>query len=199
MPAALSSGAPASLASRAILRLSIALHEPRSLSQKRSLLARSRWYAHARLGLRRFAGISPTPDRYRVRGSPSPLLGLRSCACKLKKGSGESDRSLSQITWCVGLTSQDCKDIARFESGPMPRPTGCDPSDSTNLVWSPNVSATLTNARDRALPASRVRTFAVGPTGTSITRWVEPAAIFFEEQKQSIALRCRDRVPARHE
>ena len=65
-------------------------------------------------------------------------------------------------------------------AGPMPRPTGCKPSVSTTLVCNPNVSATLIKSRDRTSALSALRTFAVGPTGRSMTRWVEPAAIFFD-------------------
>ena len=62
----------------------------------------------------------------------------------------------------------------------MPRPIGCNPSLGTILVCRPN-SATLASARDElSAPIRAVRTFAVGPTGRSMTRWVEPAASFFD-------------------
>ena len=94
------------------------LNKSSPFGQKRSLLARCRRHAHSPLGF-----ADPLEFRPRLTGIECVdgcrlSSALRGRACKLKQGAGKSDRPLSQVTWRIRLTSQDSKDIARFESGP---------------------------------------------------------------------------------
>ena len=65
-------------------------------------------------------------------------------------------------------------------AGPTPRPTGCAPSVSTGRTRSPTASPTSRSSRSSLAAASSPRTLARGPTGTSTSTWVEPAATFLE-------------------
>ena len=62
----------------------------------------------------------------------------------------------------------------------MPRPTGWVPSVMTQRTWMSHASPTAANSDARRPACAVERTLAVGPTGISITVWVEPAAIFFD-------------------
>jgi hypothetical protein len=62
----------------------------------------------------------------------------------------------------------------------MPRPTGCAPSVMTASTRSPTSAPTATRCAPIVSAAAWLRSLAVGPTGMSITTWVEPAAAFLD-------------------
>ena len=68
----------------------------------------------------------------------------------------------------------------------MPRPIGWLPSVPTTTAFSPTSSAMYSNSLRRRTNDSRLRSLAVGPTGRSSTRCVEPAASFFDRIEATI-------------
>ena len=66
------------------------------------------------------------------------------------------------------------------KAGPIPLPTGCVPSVMTTFTLSPTALPTISIWFFSFCAISSLLTFAVSPTGISITTWVEPAADFFD-------------------
>ena len=116
----------------------------RPLRQKRSLLARLSAAPAFRLAPRRCAGISSRRARRRALAPPSPRPGPaapcpRARAARRRARSPAARRSRG----ASGSHRRTARTSRASSAGPMPRPTGCNPSVSTTLVCSPNVSATL--------------------------------------------------------
>ena len=86
----------------------------------------------------------------------------------------------------AGWFSSTCITSRASRAGPIPFPTGWRPSVITTSSINPMRLATYSNRRRKRCASGIVATLAVGPTGMSSTRWVEPAATFFERMDATI-------------
>ena len=72
------------------------------------------------------------------------------------------------------------------KAGPMPLPIGWLPSVIMTSINKPIALPTAINFSSSKFASSILRTFAVGPTGISITTCVDPAAAFFDKTEAII-------------
>ena len=181
MPAAGSAGAPASLAARASRRLSMPVTLPARASRHLEALRADRRRAHAALRLADRLQLPPGPavgqDGSRLRGP----VADRARAGELEHLAGEKDRPLPQVRGRIAVAAGHGHDVPCLERGPDA------PADRLRAVrddrahHQPHVASRRARGGGRArAAASSVRTLAVGPTGMSMTTWVEPAATFFD-------------------
>jgi len=78
----------------------------------------------------------------------------------------------------------------------MPRPIGWRPSVTTTSRWMPSSPPVNWSSLRRRCASRMCRTLALGPTGMSISRCVEPAAAFFERIDATI-WPCESRLSGR--
>ncbi len=128
---------------------------------------------------------APLSSNCRARSYPAPPRTAGSHSITRAASSRDFSRRSAGAEMSFASTAMTSR---ASSTGPIPRPTGCAPSVTTISRWIFMRSATNSKSLRRRIASVASRTFAVGPSGKSITKCVEPADFFFDMMEATISL-----------